>query len=55
MRFVPVKSEDTQALLLTHRAREFLVRQQRQFVNAMRAHPGEFEIVVPRLSTMSSG
>ena len=28
MRFVPVKSEDTQALLLTHRAREFLVRQQ---------------------------
>jgi hypothetical protein len=27
MRFVPVKSEDTQALLMTHKAREFLVRQ----------------------------
>jgi len=43
MRFVPVKSEDTQALLMTHvapavrlrrSAREFLVRQQTQIVNA---------------------
>jgi transposase len=34
MRFVPVKSEDTQALLMTHKAREFLVRQQTQIVNA---------------------
>ncbi|MCH8465028.1 MAG: IS110 family transposase, partial [Roseinatronobacter sp.] len=33
MRFVPVKSEDTQALLMTHKAREFLVRQQTQIVN----------------------
>lgn len=48
MRFVPVKSEDTQALLMTHKAREFLVRQQTQIVNAMRAHLGEFGIVVPR-------
>lgn len=48
MRFVPVKSEETQALLLTHRAREFLVRQQTQIVNAMRAHLGEFGIVVPK-------
>ena len=48
MRFVPVKSEDTQALLLTHKAREFLVRQQTQIVNAMRAHLGEFGIVVPK-------
>lgn len=48
MRFVPVKSEDTQALLMTHKAREFLVRQQTQIVNAMRAHLGELGIVVPK-------
>jgi transposase len=48
MRFVPVKSEDTQALLMTHKAREFLVRQQTQIVNAMPAHLGEFGIVVPK-------
>lgn len=48
MRFVPVKSENTQALLMTHKAREFLVRQQTQIVNAMRAHLGEFGIVVPK-------
>jgi transposase len=48
MRFVPVKSEETQALLMTHKAREFLVRQQTQIVNAMRAHLGEFGIVVPK-------
>lgn len=48
MRFVPVKSEDTQALLMTHKAREFLVRQQTQIVDAMRAHLGEFGIVVPK-------
>ena len=51
MRFVPVKSEDTQALLMTHKAREFLVRQQTQIVNAKArlrdAHLGEFGVVVP--------
>lgn len=46
MRFVPIKNEETQALLMTHKAREFLVRQQTQIVNAMRAHLGEFGIVV---------
>jgi len=48
MRFVPIKSAQTQALLMTHKAREFLVRQQTQIVNAMRAHLGEFGIVVPK-------
>lgn len=48
MRFVPVMSQDTQALLLTHKAKEFLVRQQTQIVNATRAHLGEFGIVVPK-------
>ena len=41
MRFVPVESGETQALLMTHKAREFLVRQQTRIVNAMRAHLGE--------------
>jgi len=40
MRFVPVKSAETQALLMIHKAREFLVRQQTQIVNAMRAFAG---------------
>lgn len=48
MRFVPVKSADRQALLMTHKAREFLVRQQTQTVNAIRAHLGEFGIVLPK-------
>ena len=48
MRFVRVKSEDTQARLVTHKAREFLVRQQTQIVNAMRAHLGEFGLVVAK-------
>ena len=34
MRFVPVKSEQTQAVLMTHKGREFPVRQQTQIVNA---------------------
>ncbi len=48
MRFVPVKSEETQALLMTHRAREFLVRQLTQVTNAIRAHLGEFGTVAPK-------
>ncbi|RMF44022.1 MAG: IS110 family transposase [Deltaproteobacteria bacterium] len=48
MRFVPVKSEETQALVMIHQAREFLVRKQTQIVNAIRAHLGEFGVVVPR-------
>lgn len=48
MRFVPVKSENTQGQLVIHKAREFLVRQRTQIVNAIRAHLGEFGIVVPK-------
>jgi transposase len=48
MRFVPVKSADRQALLMTHKVREFLVRQQTQTVNAIRAHLGEFGIIVAK-------
>ena len=48
MRFVPVKSEETQGQLVTHKVREFLVRQQTQIVNAIRAHLGEFGIIIPK-------
>lgn len=48
MRLVPVKSEETQALLTTHKAREFLVRQLTRTTSALRAHPGEFGIVAPK-------
>lgn len=43
-----MKSEDRQALLMTHKAREFPVRQQTRIVNALRAHLGEFGLVVPK-------
>lgn len=48
MRFVPVKTEKQQAVLMQHRARHFLVSQLTQLANAIRAHPGEFGIVVPK-------
>ncbi len=48
MRFVPVKTEDQQAILMMHRTRDFLVRQLTQVTNAIRAHLGEFGIVAPK-------
>lgn len=48
MRFVPIKTERQQAVLMQHRARDFLVRQLTQLANAIRAHPSEFGIVVPK-------
>jgi transposase len=48
MRFVPVKSAERQAALLDHKARDFLVRQRTQTVNAIRAHLGEFGVVVAK-------
>jgi transposase len=48
MRFVPVKSAERQAGLLDHKAREFLVRQRTQIVNAIRAHLSEFGIVIAK-------
>ncbi len=48
MRFVSVKSEETQSQLVTHKVREFLVRQQIQIVNAIRAHLGEFGIIIAK-------
>ena len=48
MRFVPVKTEDQQAALLMHRARELLVRQRTQLINAVRGHLAEFGLVAAR-------
>ncbi|MEM1385950.1 MAG: IS110 family transposase [Pseudomonadota bacterium] len=48
MRFVPVKSAEHQAALLDYKARDFLVRQRTQTVNAIRAHLSEFGIVVAK-------
>lgn len=48
MRFVPVKTEEQQAILMMHRTRDFLVRQLTQITNALRAHLGEFGIVAPK-------
>jgi transposase len=46
MRFVPVKGEEQQAILVLHRTRELLIRQRTMLINALRAHMAEFGIVV---------
>ena len=46
MRFVPVKSADQQAVLMLHRTRALLIRQQTMLANAFRAHLAELGIVV---------
>ncbi len=46
MRFVPVKSEEQQAKLMLHSARELLVSQRTALINALRGHFAEFGIVV---------
>jgi transposase len=48
MRFVPIKSEDQQALLMLHRARALLVSQRTALICALRGHMAEFGVVVPR-------
>ncbi len=45
MRFVPVKTEEQQAALAVHRARDLLIRQRTQLINALRAHLAELGIV----------
>ena len=48
MRFVPVKTETQQAVLMQHRTRDFLVRRLTQIANALRARLAEFGVVVPK-------
>jgi transposase len=45
MRFVHPKSAEQQGRLMQHRARDLLLRQQTQVINAMRAHLAELGIV----------
>ena len=45
MRFVPIKSEEQQAVLVMHRARDLLVRQRTQVINALRGHLAEFGLI----------
>jgi transposase len=45
MRVVPVKTEEQQSALMMHRARELLVRQRTQLINAVRGHLAEFGLV----------
>ena len=48
MRFVSIKSEEQQALLLLHRGRETLVGQRIQLINTIRGYMAEFGIVATR-------
>ncbi|MCE6958525.1 IS110 family transposase [Cereibacter sphaeroides] len=48
MRFVPVKSEETQGAAMVFRIRELLIRQRTQAINALRGHLAEFGQVVPQ-------
>ena len=48
MRFVPVKSEDQQALLMLHRVRDQLIGQRTATINALRGHLAELGIVAPQ-------
>jgi transposase len=45
MRFVGVKSAEQQGRLMQHRARDLLLRQRTQVINALRAHMAELGIV----------
>lgn len=48
MRFVPVKTEDTQGAAMVFRVRELLIRQRTQAINALRGHLTEFGQIVPQ-------
>jgi len=45
MRFVPVKNEEQQSILVLHRSRDLLMRQRTMILNAIRAHLAEFGII----------
>jgi transposase len=48
MRFVPVKSQEQQASGVVFRARDLLVRQRTQLLNAIRGHLAEYGRVAPK-------
>ena len=45
MRYVPIKSDEQQSLLIIHRARDLLVRQRTQLINAIRGHLAEVGLI----------
>jgi transposase len=46
MRFVPIKGEEQQGILVLHRTRELLIRQRTMLINGLRGHLAEFGIVM---------
>ncbi|MCP3468003.1 IS110 family transposase [Bradyrhizobium sp. CCGUVB23] len=48
MRFVAVKSAEQQASAVVFRARDLLVRQRTQVINALRGHLAEYGVIVPQ-------
>jgi transposase len=48
MRFVQVKSAEQQAQLMQHRARDLLMGQRTQLINAIRAHMAELGLAAPQ-------
>ena len=48
MRFVEVKSEEQQSVLLAHRLCEQLIKQRTQTINSIRGHCAEFGLVCPK-------
>jgi transposase len=48
MRFVPVKSDAQQANAVVFRARDLLVRQRTQCINALRGHLSEYGYTIPQ-------
>lgn len=48
MRFVAVKSEETQASSVVFRTRDLLVRQQTQCINALRGHMAEYGLIAAK-------
>lgn len=48
MRFVPVKSVNKQASGMVFKARDLLVRQRTQTINALRGHLAEYGIIAPQ-------
>lgn len=48
MRFLPVKSEETQGAAMVFRLREPLIRQRTQAINALRGHLSEFGRIAPQ-------
>ena len=48
MRFVPIRSLESQAMLVLHKVRAQLVKQRTTLVNMLRSHMAEFGIVAPQ-------